>query len=213
MTLSGQHFYLVLTVLDDRSTFTVIILLIWCTTICHLPTMPHNPLLSDHYPITFNFPLPCNINSDSKFSFRRTISSGAAKAFTDLLPGSYCRVNEDSIIIPANPHLKLINLRTAFSSHCAKRWMLLRPLKERKSDSVINTTITIKSAQCRPETDGSPSEAWFCSRFLPASEGVFPCHCRPRLALRGSSARALCKAALRQSCIVKSAIQIKLNGI
>ena len=28
--------------------------------------------------------------------------------------------------------LKFINLRTAFSSHCAKRWMLLRPLKERK---------------------------------------------------------------------------------
>ena len=71
--------------------------------------MPHNPLLSDHYPITFNFPLPCNINSDSKFTFSCTISSGAAKAFTDLLPGSYCQVNEDSIIIHANPNLAEMN--------------------------------------------------------------------------------------------------------
>ena len=67
--------------------------------------MPHNPLLSDPYPITFNFPLPCNIKSNSKFSFRRAISFGAAKAFSDLLPGLYCQVNEDSIIIPANPNL------------------------------------------------------------------------------------------------------------
>ena len=43
---------------------------------------------------------------------------------------------------------------------------------------------------------GSPSEAWFCSRFLPVSDGDFPCHCRPRLPLRGSQAGALCKAAL-----------------
>ena len=60
------------------------------TEISHLATIPHNPLLSDHYLITFNFPLPCNINSDSKFSFRHTISSGAAKANNDLFPGSYC---------------------------------------------------------------------------------------------------------------------------
>ena len=43
------------------------------TEVSHLATMPHNPLLSDHYSITFNFPLPYNIKSDSKLSFRCTI--------------------------------------------------------------------------------------------------------------------------------------------
>ena len=39
---------------------------------------------------------------------------------------------------------------------------------------------------------GSPSEAWFYSRFIPVNQGVFPpCHCCPRLTLRGSQARAL----------------------
>ena len=75
------------------------------------------------------------------------------------------------------------------------------------------TMKTITFAQMPASEPSEPSEAWFCSRFLPVSEGVFPCHCRPRLALRGSQARALCKAALRQSCIVKSAIQITLNRI
>ena len=88
---------------------TLDLVLTYGTDASHLATMPHNPLLSDHYPITFNFPLPCNIKSDSKFSFRHTISSGAAKAFTELFPGSYCRVNEDSIAIPTNPNLAEIN--------------------------------------------------------------------------------------------------------
>ena len=72
------------------------------TEISHLAIMPHNPLLSDHYPITFNFPLPC------KTHFRRNISSDTAKAFTDLLPASDSRVNENSLIITANPSLAKI---------------------------------------------------------------------------------------------------------
>ena len=105
---------------------TLDLVLTYGTEVSHLATMPHNPLLSDHYFITFYFPLPCNIKSDSKFSFRRTISSGAAKAFTDLLPGSYCRVNEDSIVIPTNPNLAEINQLAdsiQFTLRCAKRWM------------------------------------------------------------------------------------------
>ena len=109
---------------------TLDLVLTYGTEVSHLATMPHNPLLSDHYPITFNFPLPCNIKSDSKFSFRRTISSGAAKAFTDLLPVGLMKTPLSYLLTLI--WLKLINLRTAFSSHCAKRWMLLRPLKERK---------------------------------------------------------------------------------
>ena len=48
-------------------------------------------------------------------------------------------------------------------------------------------------------------------KVFPISQGVFPFQCRPRLALRGFQAWVLCKAALWQSCIVKSGIQIQLN--
>ena len=112
---------------------TLDLVLTYGTEVSHLATMPHTPLLSDHYPITFNFPMPCNIKSDSKFSFRHTISSGAAKAFTDLLPGSYCRVNEDSIVIPTNPNLAEIN-QLADSNQFTLRKMLdaVAPLKRKK---------------------------------------------------------------------------------
>ena len=56
---------------------------------------------------------------------------------------------------------------------------------------------------------GSPSEAWFCSSFLLVSEGVFPCYCHPRLALRGSQARALCKACYFR---VRSQMQTRANA-
>ena len=112
---------------------TLDLVLTYGTEVSHLATMPHNPLLSDHYPITFNFPLPCNIKSDSKFSFRRTISSGAAKAFTDLLPGSYCRVHEDSIVIPTNPNLAEINqLADSIQFTLRKTLDVVVPLKRKK---------------------------------------------------------------------------------
>ena len=88
---------------------TLDLMLMYGTEMSHLATMPHNPVLSDHYPITFNLYLPCNINSDSRFYFRCTISSDTAKAFTDLLPGPYTRVNEDSLITTANPSLAKMN--------------------------------------------------------------------------------------------------------
>ena len=37
---------------------------------------------------------------------------------------------------------------------------------------------------------GSPSEAWLL-RCLPVSEGVFPCQCRPRLALWETQAKII----------------------
>ena len=54
-------------------------------------------------------------------------------AFTDLLPGSYCQVNEDSIVIPTNPNLAEMN-QLADSIQFTLRKMLdaVVPLKRKK---------------------------------------------------------------------------------
>ena len=58
--------------------------------------------------------------------------------------------------------------------------------------------------RCQPAADGFPLWVRFCSRFIPVSQEVFPCHCCPRLTRWGP---VLCKAALWLSPY-KSAIQI-----
>ena len=112
---------------------TLDLVLTYDTEISHLATMPHNPLLSDHYPITFNFTLPCNINSVSNYllgvQFPLVLLKLLLICFLDLTVGL---MKTPLSYLLTLTWLKLINLRTAFSSHCAKRWMLLCPLVQKK---------------------------------------------------------------------------------
>ena len=76
-----------------------------------------------------------------------------------------------------------------------------------RKNSINWITQTGERAAC--ETTWTSLWVRFCSRFLPViCQGVFPCHCCPRLTHWGP---VLCKAALWQSSFVKSTIQIKLN--
>ena len=130
--LSGQHFYLLLTPLYFLSfsqhcwKHTLDLVLTYGTeNSSHLATMPHNPRLSDHYPITFNFPLPCNINSLLGIQFPLVLLKLLLDHTVRLMktPLSYLL----TLI-----WLKLMNLQTAFSSHCAKTLDAVAPLKRKK---------------------------------------------------------------------------------
>ena len=75
------------------------LVLMYGTEISHLATMPHNPLLSDHYPVTFNFPLPCNLRLKIFFfSFLDHIVGSMKTPLSELLNLVWLkRIHSDSI--------------------------------------------------------------------------------------------------------------------
>lgn len=112
---------------------TLDLVLTYGIVINHLAVMSHNPVLSDHYPITFNFHLTCKIKPIPTFSLRRSISTNTAQAFADVLPGSYNLFNEDSCTIPTNDGFAEINqLADGIELLLRKTLDAVAPLKRKK---------------------------------------------------------------------------------
>lgn len=68
---------------------TLDLVLTYDTEIANIAVMPKNPVLSDHYLITFQLAQVCHMSPDPTFYFSRMLSSRTANDFINELPGSF----------------------------------------------------------------------------------------------------------------------------
>ena len=131
------------------------------TEIVNIVVMPKNPVLSDHYLITFQLSQVCHVSPDPTFYFSRKLSSTTSDAFINELPGSFVHCGDflgSSQNAYTNASIYLIDQLTNNLNDVLCRTLdTIAPLKKRKVCSkklapwYNDNTHALKKASCQLE--------------------------------------------------------------